>query len=317
MDILPPVLPEKPRERRKSIGDIPYHHNLDLQQLFDTCRVCVFAIEQALHSSSQRPVVFRRLEEVDDTLKSIAAQFCSPPSSVSNRSSYLLILILQQVYESLRHYIETRCSPVSNVIEFSSDTGVVVLKMIPHGQVHVSIEKLAEKLDITDDEADQLEEFVYQLHRRIVRETRYTSPLERIVSATEMWTDQFVALSLYSFSRTKVHVPDSVRSALNNVREVLEMRDLQYSPLKNLPNVALLTQRMRFKPRSPPKVHSTSGETWNLAVMDSGKYFKFGPRIPGREAFMLVKSSGNHTIQISAVNAKPSSPSVGGIIQTL
>jgi len=231
MDILPPSLIET-RPRRKSIGEIPYHHNLDLQQLFDTCRVCVFAVEQSLRSSTERPVLFRRLEEVDDTLKSVATQFSTPPTKVSDNCAYLLILVLQQVYESLRHYIETRCSPVSNVIEFTSEAGIVVLKMIPHGQVHVSIEKLAELLDITDDEADQLEEFVYQLHRRIVRETKYTSPLERIVSATEMWTDQFLALSLYSFPRAKIHLPDSVRSALNTVKEVLEMRDLQYYPLK-------------------------------------------------------------------------------------
>ena len=226
MDILPPNIPDTNRERRKSVEEIPYHHNLDLQQLFDTCRVCVFAVEQSLHSTTQRPVLFRRLEEVDDTLKSIAAQFSNPPAKVSDTCSYLLILVLQQVYETLRHYIETRCPPVSNVIEFSSESGIVVLNVIPHGQVHVSIEKLAERLDITDDEADQLEEFVYQLHRRIVRETKYTSPLERIVSATERWTDQFVAISLYSFPRAKVHLPDSVRSALNTVRQVLEMRDL-------------------------------------------------------------------------------------------
>src|SRR5271170_5528093 len=128
-------LPETIRPRRKSIGEIPYHHNLDLQQLFDTCRVCVYAVEQSLHTSTQRPVLFRRLEEVDDTLKSIAIQFCTP--QIPDNCGYLLVLILQQIYESLRHYIETRCSPVSDVIEFTSEADIVVLKMIPHGQVHV------------------------------------------------------------------------------------------------------------------------------------------------------------------------------------
>ena len=231
MDILPPSLVET-RARRTSIGEIPYHYNLDLQQLFDTCAVCVFAVEESLRSSTERPVLFRRLEEVNDTLKTVATQFSTPIATVSDNCKYLLILVLQQVYESLRHYIETRCSPVSNVIEFTSEGGIVVLKLIPHGQVHVSIEKLAELLDITEDEADQLEEFVYQLHRRIVRETKYTSPLERIVSATEMWMDQFVALSLYSFPRAKIHLPESVKSALDTVKEVLEMRDLQYHPLR-------------------------------------------------------------------------------------
>jgi len=228
MDILPVSLPNS---TRTSAEDIPYHHNLDLQQLFDTCRVCVFAVEQSLQTSSQRPVLFRRLEEVDDTIKSIASQFSNP--EIPDNCGYLLVLILQQVYETLRHYIETRCSPAANVIEFSSESGIVVLKMMPHGQVHVSIEKLAERLAVTDDEAGQLEEFVYQLHRRIVRETKYTSPLERIVSATEMWTEQFVALSLYCFPRAKIHIPDSVKTSLDAVKAVVEMRDLQYFNLQS------------------------------------------------------------------------------------
>lgn len=226
----PPLLSpqETTRTGRKSVEEIPYHHNLDLQQLFDTCRVCVYAVEQSLHTSTQRPVLFRRLEELDDILKSIATQFST--AQVPDYYAYLLVLVLQRVYETLRQYIETRCSPVSDVIEFTSEAGIVVLKMIPHGQVHVSIEKLVEQLDITDDEASQLEEFVYQLHRRIVRETKYTSPLDRVVSSTEMWTDQFVALSLYSFPRTKMHLHDSIKASLSAIKEVLEMRDLQYFP---------------------------------------------------------------------------------------
>jgi hypothetical protein len=79
------------------------------------------------------------------------------------------------------------------------------------------------KSDITDDEADQLEEFVNQKHRY----GKLNLDTLLIGSATAMWTDH--ALS-FPQATVLIHLSDSVRSALHiTVREVLGMRGLQYN----------------------------------------------------------------------------------------
>ena len=92
-------------ERRNSFVSVPYHHNFDLQQLFDTCRVCITAVEQSLQSALHRPVLSRRLDTVDESFKSVSAEFSSNVD-IPDNSSYLLIIILKEVYELLRDHVE-------------------------------------------------------------------------------------------------------------------------------------------------------------------------------------------------------------------
>ena len=103
---------------------------------------------------------------------------------------------------------------ISNVIEFSAPEGIVILTRIPHGQVNISIEKLVEELDLSEDETERIDEFIYRRHRRIAIATENTSPLERIVTATEMWTDQLVALTLYTFPHHTSGLTDPVKIAI-------------------------------------------------------------------------------------------------------
>lgn len=214
-------------ERRNSFVSIPYHHNFNLQQLFDTCRVCITAVEQSLQSTLHRPVLSRRLDTVDESFKSISAEFSSN-ADVPDNSSYLLIIILKEVYELLRYHVEKNCPPISNVIEFSAPGGIVILTRIPHGQVNISIEKLVEELDLSEEETERLDEFIYRRHRRIAIATENTSPLERIVTATEMWTDQLVALTLYTFPRHTNGMTNSVKIAFERIKFLFAEKELQY-----------------------------------------------------------------------------------------
>ena len=212
-------------ERRNSFVSIPYHHNFDLQQLFDTCRVCITAVEQSLQSALHRPVLSRRLDTVDESFKAVSAEFSSNVE-VPDNSSYLLIIILKEVYEQLRDFVENNCPQISNVIEFSSPEGIAVLTRIPHGQVSISIEKLVEELDLSEEETERIDEFIYRRHRRITLATENTTLLERIVKATEMWTEQLVALTLYTFPQQTSGLTAPVKVALERIKFLLAEREL-------------------------------------------------------------------------------------------
>jgi len=211
----------------QSLANVPYHHNLDLQQIFDTCRVYVAAVEQSLQAARHRPVLSRRLDAVDEALKSISEQFCST-KDVPDEASYVFILLLQKLYELLRQHVHVEGPQVTSVINVSPSGNPVVLTVIPHGQVHVSLEKLVEALHITNDTVERTNEFVYRLHRRIMRSTTNTSPLERVVSAAELWTDQLRALAIYSGLSKPKSISASVQFALSDIEHLLEMREIRY-----------------------------------------------------------------------------------------
>src|SRR5271169_752387 len=135
MDSIPPVKVHNQDEtnsqrRRNSIVDLPYDHNLDLEQLFETCLTCITAVTQLLQIVLNRPVLSRRLDTVDESIKTVSAQFSSS-IEVPDRTLYLLVVILKELYELLRHQVETNYFPISN-IEFSAPDGLVVLNRIPH-----------------------------------------------------------------------------------------------------------------------------------------------------------------------------------------
>ncbi len=267
-------------ERRSSLVGIPYHHNFDLQQLFDTCRVCITAVEQSLQSTLHRPVLSRRLDTADESFKSVSAGFSSS-DNIPDHSSYLLIIILKEVYELLRDHVEKNCPTISNIIEFSAAEGIIILTRIPRGQVHISIEKLVEQLDLSEDETEQIDEFIYRLHRRIGLATDNTSPLERIVRATELWTDQLVALTLFTFPHPTSGLTDSVKVALERIKFLLAKKELQY---------VIQEFKTDFRPDSPvsndesPPTCRSEMFFWqelNSGGDGSGKVYKVTPELFG------------------------------------
>lgn len=209
-----------------SLIDVPYHHNLNLRQIFDACRVCITSIEQSVRSESHVPTLSGRLDTIDEAFESVSTQFCADSLDVPNNALYLLLLILQKFYELLQHHVEVKRLVLSNVTEFPNAKGITLLNMMPHGQVHVSIEKLLEDLNVVDFEADRIEDFVYRLHRQITHRVNELNHLERVVRASELWKEQLVSLSWYTFRRDSGVSVNSV--ALTQISDLLDFRDLRY-----------------------------------------------------------------------------------------
>jgi hypothetical protein len=184
-------------------------------------------VEQSLQSTLHRPVLSRRLDGVDESFKSVTEEFCSGVA-VPDNCSYLLIIILKEVYELLRQHVETHCSPVSNVIQFSAPEGIVILTRIPHGQIQISIEKLVEVLTLSERESEQIDEYIYRVHRQIGTVTEHTSPLTRIVMAAELWTDHLVALARHTFPRHSNGLKDAVKTSLEEIKFLLAARNTRY-----------------------------------------------------------------------------------------
>ena len=227
--------PERPTLVRdnslSSLVGIPYHHNLDLQQLFDTSRTSLIEIEHFFQLNAGRPILARRLILADQSLERLTNRFCHTSSAVPDEISYLLVLFLQQLYELTSDYVSLECPPSDSPFSLPPDV-LAGLTAIPQGQVSLSFEKQVQGLRrLSENLLDRIEEFVHGLHRQITRATRNTSPKERMVEMVEFWVAQLVALSLYAFPKLMDDVSDSVDHALKGIREVLDMRELRYATL--------------------------------------------------------------------------------------
>lgn len=305
-------------EQEARLSDLPYHHNLDLGQLFDTCRAWINAVEQSLQSTANRPVLSRRLNSVADTVHTASTQFRSN-NNIPHNTSYLLALILQKIYEVLRHEVDSKDSQLSGVSADGGTENPIASKIIPRGQVHISIEKLVENLHISEDEAESVQEYVFRVQRRINRVTRYTSPLEKMVAATEMWADQFTALSLYTFPRYSAKLPDSVIFALGNIKALLDKRELRYinaydSLLKPSSESPLNDEEQTIVRKSEQflwqDLHSGGdgfGKVYKVSKpMSSGTDYRFLRRtaLPQKRNSTPAKSSNSHSILRSPPRSK-------------
>jgi hypothetical protein len=214
------------RQGYNTLVGVPYHHNLTFQQLFDTCGINLAVIEQSLYSTSHH-VAQRRINNLSLILNNVSTEF---QARVADESSFLLLLILQKLYETLQLYIEKEDVPFPKHFEVIQQGGPTGLLGIPHGQVHVSLEKLVAKLTVTDDESERIEEFVYQVHRRIGRNTKNTSALEKTVLSAELWGTYLRALAIYVHPRGTTKFTGAVHEALDEIKRLLEMKELEYIP---------------------------------------------------------------------------------------
>jgi hypothetical protein len=190
---------------------IPYHCNLELEQVFEACHAYITAIRK----STKVETILSHLDGVDETLQ-WATQFTSN-EDIPQPCSFLLIVILQQIYEHLRRYVDSQ-----NVsLEFSRASAV------PHGQVHVSLEKLAEHIEIQVDEAEMIEEYGFHIQREVHQATESSSVLEKVVVAVEIWTNQLAALTLYCYPRYIDGVKDSVQMALEDIRRLFDTKTIE------------------------------------------------------------------------------------------
>src|SRR5271156_5672306 len=230
--------PRPPLPRTSSFQTIPFHHNLSLHQLFEATSLLLSSLYTSLNSTSHQ-VIQRRIDHVDDTLHTVASDFCTIPSDiiVPDETLYLLLLMLQKLYDQLHHYL-IKLSSENEITETHITYPPTAALMtspgetLPHGQVHVSLEKLVATLRVTDDESDRIDEFVYQVSRRIHRSTKNTFALEKVVLSAEMWADEFMATRLYTFpDKLRRHstggaLSNPVKYALGEIKRLLDMKEI-------------------------------------------------------------------------------------------
>lgn len=208
---------------RDSPHTIPYDHNVDIQQIFHACDVYLTTIRKSDKLESMSSYI----DVVNESLLWASLQFCSC-ESILDRCSLLLLHVLQEVYELLRKYVDAE--KLINLDDVGLYTeSRTFLGVIPHGQMHVSLEKLAEKLDVDDAEAEQIEEYLHHIKKEIHHATKQSAPTETVLIAAEMWTNQLTGLALYISQSDMEGLKDSVKLAFENIRQLLESR--RYYPL--------------------------------------------------------------------------------------
>ena len=151
---------------------------------------------------------------LDETLQWMSTQFTSN-HNISASCSLLLILILQEVYEVLRRYFDPECL----ILKQESASPV---RVVPPGQVLVSFEKLAERLDVPVTDKEKIENYMFRLQIEVHQATEATESLKKAVVAEEIWCNQLAALALYCYPRYLDGVKDSTKMALQELRRLFE-----------------------------------------------------------------------------------------------
>jgi hypothetical protein len=98
--------------------------------------------------------------------------------------------------------------------------------LIPHGQVDVTVQKMAEQVPVTADDAARIETFVYQILGNINVATKNSLLLEQTIVAVEMWSNHLAALALYISPRDTSGYKDSVQTALKDIQKLLDSKQL-------------------------------------------------------------------------------------------
>jgi hypothetical protein len=202
---------------------IPYHHNIDVQQVFHACDVYLNTIRKSGKLESISPYI----DVVGESLLWASIQFCSR-ESIPDRCSLLLLHILQKVYELLRKYVDAEILINLDDIGLHAESRTF-LGVIPHGQVHVSMEKLAENLDVIDADVERIEDYLHYIKKEIHQATKHTTSSETVLIAAEMWTNQLIGLALYVSQEDMEGFKDSVKLAFESISQLLESK--QYYPL--------------------------------------------------------------------------------------
>lgn len=201
-------------DAKKDPNAIPYHHNLELEQVFHSCHVYI----SLLRESPGADKIVSHVDALDETLQWMSIQFTSN-HNISASCSLLLILILQEVYDVLRRYFD----PESLTVEQESGR---LVRVVPPGQVLVSFEKMAEGLDVTVTDRERIENYMFRLQSEVHQATEATASLKKAVVAEEIWCNQLAALALYCYPRYLDSVKDSTKMALQELRHLFETKSI-------------------------------------------------------------------------------------------
>ena len=198
---------------------VPYHHNIELSQVFHACHVYIAAIRK----SPKAEKLFPYLDAIDETLQWVLFHFSSK-SDIAPECSLLFLLLLPKVYESLRQYVETQHLPLEEHENVETESAKPST-LIPHGQVHVWLEKMVEQVPIQAADAARIENFTYQVLGNIHVATKNTPLFEKTIVAVEMWSNHLAALALYISPRDTSRYKDSVQLALKDIQQLLDSKE--------------------------------------------------------------------------------------------
>lgn len=205
------------------------YQSLELPQLFDAVEANLALIKQALATDPDTEILQRRLDKLSSTLQSVSSDFWSHSYS-PDAAMYLLLLILQKLYDSLIHYVDSEHIIVSTELrEGIPASDSLLLKLFPRGQVKVSLEILLSTLKVCDEEKERTEEYVHRAGVKIARASRhFDRQLEKVITVLEMWTDQLSALYMFTYAHSSSGSTTAVKLALSQITQLLSLRELRY-----------------------------------------------------------------------------------------
>ena len=190
---------------------IPYHHNLELEQVFDSCHSYIALVRESSGTES----ILSHIDFLDETLQWCSTQLTSN-RDIAPSCSLLLILILQELYEVLRRFVDLES------LTIKQDSASVV----PPGQVLVSLEKLAEHLDVPVVDREKIEKYMFRLQGEVHHAIEAMVSLKKVVIAAEIWCNQLAALTLYCYPRYLRSVKDSTKMAFEEVKRLFETTNI-------------------------------------------------------------------------------------------
>lgn len=211
------------------LADLPYHYNLTLKELFEAADLNIAIIQQSTISEEDE-LLRDRLDKLESLLESLSSKFWNL-GDVPDRVMYLLLLIFQKFYEATVRYInKERVFIITDLGEGIAASDSLLLQLLPHGQIHVSLEKLVASLDVSEDEAELIEEFVHQSYVSIGKASKNLRPLSKLLTMLEMWMDLLQALALFNYNLRPGGSTPSVQSALAQIARLFDLNELMYVP---------------------------------------------------------------------------------------
>ncbi len=214
------------------LADLPYHYNLTLKELFEAADLNIAIIQQST-VSEEDSLLRDRLDHLESLLESVSSKFWNL-GQVPDRVMYLLLLVFQKFYEATVRYIhKEHVFIITDLGEGIAASDSLLLQLLPHGQIHVSLEKLVASLDVSEDEVELIEEFVHRSYVSIGKAAKHLRPLSKLLMVLEMWMDFLQGLALFNYKQQPDGSTPSVQSALAQITRLYNMNELMYVPEYN------------------------------------------------------------------------------------
>jgi len=187
-------------------ADTPYDRNLEFHELFRTFRAYIARIRSTLTAEVQRV----HLNALDEMLQWVSVGF-SPDLETSHTCTLLFLAILLKIYELLRQCVEREQLGVEAKIG----------DIIPHGQVHVSLEKKAAQLKLKSGEVEAVEDLLHEIQRDINQAIEGTTEPDEMLIGSEIWSKYLAAVVFILSPRSIDDLNESVQMAMERIKTSL------------------------------------------------------------------------------------------------